>query len=276
MKLVIDSNALRSEQLRTYLAARKSNRAVLIDYGSVEAYKCNPLVTVQRSMEILGTYPTQVLVLHSTGKIARQDSRAPQYVRRMIWDLYTATFPLHAASIPYIGAGEPGMVAGALALHGKAQELMEQMSPDAMREFHSATGEIFNTEQISELRKGKRTYATQFQMLEMAGRMAAHQLDDDTVFGTHSLTQVVNNFAVRHVLARIILSQHWVLDGRPMLSNTRLQNDQVDAVFATYGTYFNGLMTNDQRAVRLHKELRETIAAFASLAPGLILPKLRY
>lgn len=272
MKVVVDSNAMRSEALRNYLAARRSNRAVLIDYASVEAYKANPLVTIQRSMAILAEFPEQVLVLRGTGVIARQCSRSPDYVRRMIWDEYTAFFPVHAASIPYIGENEANMVAGALYLHGKAQDVLSLFSADRLREFQAATDEMFTREQLSELRRGYRSPETLVQMLEMAGRLAAYQLDDETVFGKHKLVEVLNHFHVRHVLARILLSVQWMLDGRPELRDGRLQNDQVDAVFAVYGTYFNGLMTTDKRAGRLHEELRAVLRALGPRGKGLILP----
>lgn len=274
MKLVVDSNALRSDQLRAFLKARRSNLAILIDYASVEAYKKNPLITVQRSMEILGEYPKQVRVLRSTGLIARQDSRKPKYVRRMVWDKYTKTFALHSASLPYIESGEPDMVEGAMRLHAKARELVDQMAPERFREFHEATTELFDPIQHSEIRKGRRSPGTLFQMLEMAAHVAAYQLSDDTVFRDYKLSEVINHFAVRHVLAKIILSQHWIRDGCPSVKDVRLQNDQIDAVFATYGTYFNGLMTADQPAARLHNDLRDCLTALAP-SQGVILPKTR-
>lgn len=274
MKLVIDSNGLRSQRLRSFLSARRSNRAVLIDYASVEAYKKNPLVTVQRSMEILGEYPTQVLVLHATGVIATQDSRKPQYVRRMIWNRYTRTFPLHTASLPYIGKGDAQMIKGAIFLHSKAREFTDQIAPEQLRNFHVATAALFERSQFSELRQGHRSPKTLFQMLEMAGHMAAQQIGDDTVFGNHSLTEVLNHFAVRRVLAQIIQTQSWRLDGSPDLNDARLRNDYIDTAFATYGTYFNGLMTADRRASKLHNDLREYLSEFGE-AVRIILPRNR-
>lgn len=44
IRVVIDSNSLRTDELRAFLAARPGNRAVLIDYASIEAYKTNPLL----------------------------------------------------------------------------------------------------------------------------------------------------------------------------------------------------------------------------------------
>lgn len=272
MRVVVDSNAMRSEQLRSYLAAKKSNRAVLIDYASIEAYKSNPLVTVPNTMEILGDFPQQVLVLRATGIIAKQSSKLPAYVRRMIWDEYTAFFPVHAASVPFLREYEAGMVRGAFWLHSKAQDVLSLFPPERLRDFHAATDGLFSVDQVAELRRGYRSAATLLQLLEMASRMAAYRLEDESIFGDHNLIEVINHFQVRHVLAKIILSIHWILDGRQTLSDERLRNDQVDAVFATYGTYFNGLMSADRRANRLHVELREVIRAVAPRGKGLILP----
>lgn len=274
MRVVIDSNAMRSDELKSYLEKKKSNYAVLIDYVSIEAYKRSPLITVPNSMEILGEFPSQVIVLRATGVIARQSAKLPAYVRRMIWDEYTASFPIHAASVPYMRENEVSMVRGALWLHGKAQEALSLFSPDRLWDFHVATDRIFSSDQVAELRRGYWSPKTLVDLLAMSGHMAALQLDDESIFRDHNLVEVINHFQVRHILSRIILSIHWILDGRQELSEERLQNDQVDAVFATYGSYFNGLMSSDRRANRLHEELREVIRTITPRGKGLILPPL--
>ncbi|WP_168707901.1 hypothetical protein [Sphingopyxis sp. PAMC25046] len=272
MQVVIDSNRLRSEELRDFLAASPSNHAVLIDFASIEAYKTNPLITIQKSMAVLGEFSPQVLVLKGTGRIARLDSREPDYVQEMIWDEYTRTFPLHAASIPFISLNETNMVESSLMLHEKALDILALQSPEKFREFHEIFAALYSKDDIRNLRKGILTQEMLGTLLETAVVGAAYLLEEECRFHTHDYFDVLNDFAVRQVLARLLLNQRWILDGRPALDDERLLNDQVDSIFVTYATYFNGMMTGDQGSSRLHGELRSLLSTFSKNDEALILP----
>lgn len=67
MKLVVDSNRLQSEELRTYLNASTSNLAVISDFAAMEAYKGNTLASIYKSMQVLADFPNQVLILKCSG-----------------------------------------------------------------------------------------------------------------------------------------------------------------------------------------------------------------
>lgn len=104
-------------------------------YASMEAYKVNPLITIQKSMAVLAEFPAQVLVLRGTVRIAWLDPRQSNFVEAMIWPEYTQMFPLHAASIPFIGLDDAHMVSNALTLHVRANDLLALQSPEIFREF---------------------------------------------------------------------------------------------------------------------------------------------
>lgn len=273
MNLVIDSNRLRSDELRYFLAGAPSHRAVLTDYASMEAYKVNPLITIQKSMAVLAEFPAQVLVLRGTGRIARLDPRQSDFVEAMIWPEYTQMFPLHAASIPFIGLDDAHMVSNALMLHVRANELLALQSPEIFREFHEIFGAAYSKEALRDLRKGERSPDILWAMVDIAVTGAAHLLDAPDRYQTYDWLDVLNDFGVRNILARLLLTEKWLLDGRPKLTDERLLNDQVDSFFVTYGTYFNGLMSGDLGANRLYSELRALLLRFAQEPDrGLILP----
>jgi hypothetical protein len=58
-RMVIDSNALQSEELRAF---SKNNFAVITDYLAMEAYKGNTMASIFRSMEILTQFPHQAII----------------------------------------------------------------------------------------------------------------------------------------------------------------------------------------------------------------------
>lgn len=45
MRVVVDSNGLQGDELRTFLAMAPANKAVITDYTAMEAYKDNTLVS---------------------------------------------------------------------------------------------------------------------------------------------------------------------------------------------------------------------------------------
>ena len=84
MRKVVDTNYLRDERLSEFLRASPSNIAVLPDYIAWEAYKKNPVQTLEKSLDILSNYASQVIVLKSMKRIVRQSYRRKGYVKRMV------------------------------------------------------------------------------------------------------------------------------------------------------------------------------------------------
>jgi hypothetical protein len=66
MRKVVDSNFLRSDALKAYLAESTDNYVVLTDYAAMEAYKGEMPASIYASMEILAQHPKQVIVLKGT------------------------------------------------------------------------------------------------------------------------------------------------------------------------------------------------------------------
>src|SRR5271156_1612992 len=89
---VVDSNALQSPLLRTYLTKSINNVAVITDYAAMEAYKGNTLVSIFRSMEILAEFPRQAMILKTTGVICGLRGRRSGLQRRMIDEGQTLGF----------------------------------------------------------------------------------------------------------------------------------------------------------------------------------------
>ena len=56
MKLIIDSNCLRSDELQRYLASSNENLAVLTDFAAMEAYQGDTLLSIYESMRIVASF----------------------------------------------------------------------------------------------------------------------------------------------------------------------------------------------------------------------------
>ena len=90
--MVVDSNYLQKDELRTYLAASTENRVVLTDFAAMEAYKGDTLRSIYRSMDILAQFPKQVIVLKNTWEASVLSGRAAVSQKSLIDRVQTDEF----------------------------------------------------------------------------------------------------------------------------------------------------------------------------------------
>ena len=69
--------------------------------------------------------------------------------------------------------------------------------------------------------------------------------------------ELPNTFIFRYSVCIHLLLIRWVHDGsNPTIKPQKLRNDIVDANFATFATYFDGLLSKDQKANDIYTEAR--------------------
>ena len=158
MRKVVDSNFLRSPELRAYLAASQSNVAVLTDYAAMEAYKGNTLVSIQNSMAILAEFPAQVLVLKNTLVACGLNGRPAGLQRRFIDDSQTKGFATYCHRLAAARAGDRRMQARLLELgedatyHLEERMLVDAKTLPAVIEMVAST---YATDELAALRKAE-------------------------------------------------------------------------------------------------------------------------
>ena len=131
MRKVIDSNQLQSRALRIYLSASPKNFAVLTDYVAMEAYKGDTLVSIYKSMEILGDFPSQVIVLKNTRVACGLSGRGSGLQKRLIDEAQTSEFPLYVQHLQAAKRGNLSLQRQLLD-HGKeATAHLERLLADA-------------------------------------------------------------------------------------------------------------------------------------------------
>lgn len=84
MRVVIDSNRVRSRELRHFLASKLTNKAVVTDWLMMEGYKAEAFGTLYDNLEVLGEFPQQVIVLKNTG-MCMKVKPATQMWKKLIW-----------------------------------------------------------------------------------------------------------------------------------------------------------------------------------------------
>lgn len=240
----------------------------------MEAYKGDTLTSIYKSMAILAEHPDQVIVLKSTRTACGLRGRHAGLQRRLIDESQTRDFSIFASQLRLAQQGS-GHYRQQLLDHGKeASSHLERMLHDskdiglAIEAFAS----IHTKEERRMVREGE-TYSQEFidKTIKNVMGIAAH------LFSAHPNVNVLprhadlpNTLIFRLALCTYLLALEWGAKGGVRAAKPeKLRNDMIDMNFAAYATYFDGLMSGDAKACRVHKEARAWLMAlFRCDLPG--------
>lgn len=261
MKFVVDSNFLRDKKLRQYLSKGKSHYAVLTDYAAMEAYKGDTLASIFKSMRILAEFPKQVIVLKGTTTIGKLSGRSSGLTRRMVWTELTQGFPEFCEQLKLAQAGDRRLERQLLDYGAAATEHLDEILANAagLQVAMINVSKEFSAAELRALRTGGKYTPT-------IAKKTMELVDDLTVRAMKAhphgvkrgqYKETPNTFLYRNSLAHVVYMIQWMRKGSQI--NTRpekIRNDLVDINFATYATYFDGILTNDKKLNELHDETR--------------------
>jgi hypothetical protein len=260
MRKVIDSNMLQSETLRAYLSGSRENYAVLTDYAAMEAYKGNTLQSIHRSMEILATRPRQVIVLKGTQTICGLRGRPAGLQRRMIDEGQTRGFIDYCCDLRAARNGEKRFEKSLLAHGREATAHMARLLVDARRlpVIFEDISKSYSREDLKLLRSGR----------PLSDEMLSKTMDNIrtvviSVFRNHPKVAKLpprrefgNTYLFRFALSSYVWALRWIsVGGASQTKPENVRNDMVDISFVVYGSFFDGLLTADAKAIELHREV---------------------
>ena len=269
MRKIVDSNFLRSSELRSYLTASQQNMAVLTDYAAMEAYKGDTLVSIYNSMSILSEFPTQVLVLKSTLVTCGLSGREAGLQKRFIDAHQTKGFGIYCRNLEAAKAGNVALQRQLLELGREAmQHLDERMLSDAGT-FPSAVEHIaatYTKEELVALRTAAPYSDEMIKKLIMCVLHAALEM-----FRSHPRVQKLphrnempNTFIFHAALYAYLLALDWIAvagaQGAKGVNVKNIRNDMVDVNFAAYGTFFDDLLSCDGKTQRIYGKARLVLA----------------
>lgn len=271
MRMVVDSNFLQTDDLRSYLRKSKQNFAVLTDYAAMEAYKRNTLKSIFPSMSVLGDFPDQVIVLRCTGPVCGLSGRTAGLQRRLIDFPQTRQFQKYCAHLKAAQRGDPEILRWLLRLGRDADEQMKRVE-DGARDIPQTMKEIskeFSVSELEALRKSRALGEPLIRKLQSSICMTALSL-----FRQHPAYQKAppptaearNTFLFRSSVAMHAWYLRWLRDGsRVDIPPEKVRNDVIDLNFVAYATFFDGILTNDKKLRQIHEE---TEAMLEFLFPG--------
>jgi hypothetical protein len=259
-KKVIDANYLQDDRLAQWLS-QSNNYSVLTDYGAMEAYKGDTLFSIYKSMTILSRYPDQVLVLKSTQIACRLKSDRPGLQRRLVDRAQTNGFKKYCSDLQKAKEGDASLKDALLSLGKEANAHMAQTLRYA-ETVKNAIGEFrlaYSSEELGVLRTCQaltNSIAKKFfdHVLSMTAMLFAKLPQVQSIPTARKLP---NSFIFRYVLCSYLNVLNWISDGGAKGAKPEtIRNDMVDMNYATFATYFDGFLSNDEKAIRVYQQAK--------------------
>jgi hypothetical protein len=265
MHQVVDSNFLGSDRLLAYLREHQNNFAVFPDYTAMEAYKGNTLNSIFKSMLIVSRYPSQIVILKGTQEICGLVEVGLRLRKRMIDRDQTRGFSEYCKHLRAAERGDK-MIQAQVLEHGKAASTHLETILKHAEGMASVLKDMQANFTMSEVRSIRGGGAYERGVLDkvvaQAMLLAAH------LFRIHPLVRhrtssraLPHRFIFRFALSTVLWFVDWIetgsqTDRRP----ERTRNDLVDLQIITYASYFDGLLSSDRKAVRLHSALKHFLS----------------
>lgn len=261
MQNVVDSNFLRRDELRAYLASSPDNKAVLTDYVAMEAHKGDALISIYKSMEILCEFSRQVVILKSTTIVCGIRGRTDDLRQPLIDQGQTKHFSTYCRQLQAAKAGDISIQREILEQGRVATAQMARVQADVaiMPEVFADMAKSFTPDEISILRH-ERPYTEIMIDKIMRGIMMLAA----NFFKTHpeagwlpTAAELPNTFIYRFSLCAYLLHLDWIAHGsQAVIKPEKVRNDMVDVNFAAFATYFDGLLSADKKLTRIYMQAR--------------------
>lgn len=250
MKCVVDSNYLRDEELAKFLRSSPDNIAVLPDYAAIEALKGDPVVGMYESMKVLARFPTQVQVLKSTNVVCSLSGSSQGLQRRLVDVPRTNEFGVFCRDLSRAHRGNTPLVGQLQQLGSESRAHMTKVEADAP----GFAGSSVEAAKIFSADERRRILEPQPLPDDLQKKLLLHVLNlSAVVFELHPAVrraptpaELINTYIFRSSLCHLLLGFKYAsAGGVPGKAASRVRNDMVDSHFATYATFFDGLLSHD-------------------------------
>jgi len=250
MRVVIDTNSLETEELRIFLSSRRRNIAVLPEHTSAEIFKPSSDEAVFALLSTLCEFPKQVILLRGNRYAATVDARVPAISNRFIDRDISRSFPQFCGAVRAANSGHTGYLQQLAQRREWALERAETVE-SALGDQSDSLAELrdqFTAADLQRLRAGEALSERSRQLiLGMTTAIAK------ILYVGHPARRPLQKppyryyqFTWRYALCHLIQLIQLIRDGGIRRAAPKARNDHFDNVFSTFGTYYNGVMTNDK------------------------------
>ncbi len=250
MRVIIDTNCLESEELKVFLNSSRDHFAVLPEHTTAEIFRPRSNQAIFGSLSIVCRFPKQVIILNGNRLANRVDPKVAAISNHFINQEETKTFPQFCEMIGAAKNGDAAYLMQIEERRGWAKQRAES-TQIAMGDQSEALEELlsnFGQSEIRDLRAGRPLADSMRQTIMELTAAIADSMFSDQVPGRHIHRPPYryNQFVWRYTLCHVIQMLQLVRNGATRRAPAKARNDHFDNVFATFGTYFNGVMSNDR------------------------------
>lgn len=261
VKKVIDSSALRSDSLRQFLAGSPHNIAILTGHLAMELFKGDGQTNVLHSLRHLADFPRQVAVLKSTGAMFKLQPRAQGLQARLIDEEQTEGFALYCKMLFDPQTTQADIAADRRRKQAVANARFHRLNGnvEAIRQAIQQLKKRYQPDELKALRRKKELpmeFWFRFSDDLFDSTLAFHRL----VPGLPALRDggIFYTYAFRYSLCAYACAVDWIAEGG-FEQTSGLTNDFTDMGYAACATFYDGLLTEDQKQKELYTFARRLL-----------------
>jgi len=259
MRKVVDTNFLKSEQLQEYLGDL-ANFAVVPDFAVMETLELHDRASISHQLKILAERPKQVIALKPTRAIGglRSRPRSRGLQKRLICKEQTADFKTFCDKVEEAKSGNDTVRRQLEERCDGATADLDQIAKglDTYAANLAEHAKNYTDAELKVLRKGEPIPPELFS--KITGQILKLAI---VLFAVHpygkrppALKQLPNAFLFRYAVAGYVVALRCIKEGGPGgASAEKIRNHLVDAMFAAYASYFDGVLSNDEKANELYE-----------------------
>lgn len=260
-RYVADTGYLRSAELAVYLSESTENFVALAEYTCMECYQGDSLTNIERSLEHLRARPGQVLILRwAIELIGDQDRLGSDWTEDGLIELgQTRAFPQFCRDVEAACRGNAALVSQIRAHGVAATQQLDKMRGGASQVAAGILGiaHKLDRDRLKRLRKDEPLTASDIEWFLGVLKQLA-----DLLYSSHPHANgwpgpdaLRSSWLFRYALSGCLLMRWWIQHGGLETAGKKLGNDMIDMTIATFATYFDGLLTKDNKLADIHAEM---------------------
>jgi hypothetical protein len=262
MKKIADNSFLQDEfSLKRFLSDSSRNVVVLSDYSAMETYRSGSIAAVYKVTKVLAEHPGQVEILKGSTKIAGLSGRVAGLQRRLVDEDETNHFPNFCREVEYAANGNAASMS---AFNRHVQAANEQLGillghAEHMAYAYTEIAKVFTQDELKVIRTSDAYTPSIARKLTYFIAELAIPLIQEHPRGRRKLRkeELPNLLAFRLTICNTVLMLQWLsVGGAQNTAPEKLRNDMVDCHISAYATYFDGVLTKDQKQGKIFNRAR--------------------
>jgi hypothetical protein len=258
--MIVDSNYLRTNELRSWLAASRKNIAVLTDQAEMEMVKADTLDGFLKSTEVLADFPRQVVLAKEISVASALRGKKKGMKKRLTDGKRTRVFRKWCRQRDAIKRGGKQLMQHEA--HENAKLHMEGVlkgGANFKNDLAKHASTHYTADELTIIRKGEKWN-------DAVTKKVMDGIFDFTAkfFALHPewrdlprSREMPYTFIFRYALCAYLHALHWMQAGGVQdRKQEKFGNDFVDVAFVAYATCFDGLLTKDKLAIGIYKNAR--------------------